>query len=248
MKLQKYIFLSFFPAFLNLGWSHDAETTKPIEKTHAHGTFDAHAHGGWESRYFSEGRDALDGNSLWTGTVELGYDHFSGGVWYGRSSNHKYDEWKYSLALTQESNGIEFYLGYTYLDFSKDHESDSEWSAGISYDELPFALETSLDGSYSTDAEGTFFEWSTAREFNLSETLQLSLSGILGWNEGYVSDGHDGLNFFAFRTGAKVNLSEKLSLVAHGNQSFAVDRDPTLSGDQLLKDFFHLGLGLEWSF
>jgi hypothetical protein len=248
LNLQKYIFLSFFPAFLNLGWSHDAETTKPIEKTHAHSTFDAHAHTGWESRYFSEGRDALDGNSLWTGTVELGYDHFSGGVWYGRSSNHKYDEWKYSLALTQESDAFEFYLGYTYLDFSKDHDSDSEWSAGISYAELPFALETSLDGSYSTDAEGTFFEWATGREFNLSETLQLSLSGILGWNEGYVSDGHDGLNFFALRTGAKVNLSEKFSIVAHGTQSLAVDRDPVLSGDELLKDFFHLGLGLEWSF
>ena len=147
-----------------------------------------------------------------------------------------------------ESGGYEFYLGYTYLDFSKDHESDSEWSAGISYGELPFALETSLDGSYSTDAEGTFFEWGTGREFSLNETLELSLSGILGWNEGYVSDGHDGLNFFALRTGAKANLSEKLSLVAHGTQSLAVDRDPNLSGDQLLKDFSHLGLGLEWSF
>jgi len=248
LQFHNYILFALFPAFLNLGWSHDAETTKPIEKTHAHGTFQAHAHAGWESRYFSEGRDALDGKSFWSGTVELGYDHFSGGVWYGRSSDHNYDEWQYSLALTQESNGFEFYLGYAYLDFSKDNQSDSEWSAGISYGELPFALETSLDATYSKDAEGTFFEWSTGKEFNPSETLELSLSGILGWNEGYVSDGHDGLNFFALRTGAKANLSEKLSLVAHGTQSLAVDRDPTLSGDLQLKDFFHFGVGLEWTF
>ena len=80
LRFQNYILFALFPAFLNLGWSHDAETTKLIEKTHAHGTFDAHAHAGWESRYFSEGRDALDGNSVWTGTFVLGYDHFSGGV------------------------------------------------------------------------------------------------------------------------------------------------------------------------
>ena len=152
------------------------------------------------------------------------------------------------MALTQESNGFEFYLAYTYLDFSKDHESDSEWSAGISYGELPFAMETSLDASYSMDAEGTFFEWSTGKAFNLNETLQLSLSGVLGWNEGYVSDGHDGLNFFALRTGAKANLSEKLSLVAHGTQSLALGRDPNLQGDQSLKDFFHIGLVVEWTF
>jgi hypothetical protein len=248
VQFKKYILFAKSLMVLSTGWSHDAETTKPVDKMHAHGTFEAHAHAGWESRYFSEGRDALDGKSLWTGTLELGYDHFSGGVWYGSSSDQNYDEWQYSLALTQESEGYEFYLGYTYLGFHKDNDSDSEWSAGISYGELPFALEASLDASYSMDAEGTFFEWSTGRKFNPNETLQLSLSGILGWNEGYVSDGHDGLNFFALRTGAKADLSEKLSLVAHGAQSFAVDRDPTLSGDQLLKDFFHFGLGLEWSF
>ena len=85
-----------------------------------HSTFDAHVHGGWDSRYFSEGRDALGGESLWTGTLEMGYDHLSGGIWYGESSNNLYDEWQYSLALTQQANGFEFYLGYTHLVFAKD--------------------------------------------------------------------------------------------------------------------------------
>ena len=231
-----------------MAWAHDAETIKTVDKMHAHETFEAHAHAGLESRYFTEGRDALDGKSLWKGTMELGYDHISGGIWYGRSSNHKYDEWHYSLALTQESEGYEFYLGYTHLDFSKDDESDGEWSVGIAYGELPYGLETSLDATYSKDTGGTFFEWSNARGFNPSEKLQLAISGVLGWNEGYVSDGHDGLNFFALRTGAKANLSEKLSLVAHGTQSLALGRDPNLLGDLQLKDFFHFGLGVEWSF
>lgn len=139
-------------------------------------------------------------------------------------------------------------MGYTHLDFSKDDESDGEWSVGIAYGELPYGLETSLDATYSKDTGGTFFEWSNARGFNPSEKLQLAISGVLGWNEGYVSDGHDGLNFFALRTGAKANLSEKLSLVAHGTQSLALGRDPNLLGDLQLKDFFHFGLGVEWSF
>ena len=95
---------------LNFGFAHEAETIQPFEKIHTHKSFEAHMHGGWESRYFSEGRDALDGKSLWVGSFEFGYDHFSGGVWYGRSSNHSYDELQYSFALTQEVENLQFYF------------------------------------------------------------------------------------------------------------------------------------------
>lgn len=248
MKILKHVLSAKLFVLWNIGWSHDTVTTKPIEKMHAHDTFEAHAHVGWESRYFSEGRDALDGESLWAGTLEIGYDHFSGGIWYGESSNNLYDELQYSLALTQQANGLEFYLGYTYLVFAKDDDSDEEWSAGLSYGELPYGLETALDATYSKDAGGTFFEWSTSKEFSPSEEFQLSASGILGWNDGYVSDGHDQMNFFALRTGAERELTESFSFVFHGTQSWAIDSNPSLPGDLLLKDFFHFGLGLEWSF
>ena len=113
----KYFFLAQLLFFVNVGSAHDAETNKPFEKMHAHRTFNAHAHAGWESRYFSEGRDALHGKSLWNSSLELGYDHFSGGVWYGRSSNHQYDELQYNFALTQEIDEYSFYAGYTHLLF-----------------------------------------------------------------------------------------------------------------------------------
>ena len=246
-KLFKYLILGFnFLHLMLLG--HEMESSKPFEKLHAHKDANAHVHAGWESRYFSEGRDALDGKSLWSGSVELGYDHFSGGVWYGRSSNHQYDEWQYNLALSQELESLSFYVGYTHLVFAKDNESDDEWSAGISYTDLPMGLETSFDAYYSMDATGTFMEWATGKEFNPVDELTLSLSGVLGWNENYVGDGHDGLNFFCFRTGAEKVLAENISLVGHGAYSWAVNRDLSLAGDQLLKDFFHLGLGVEWSF
>ena len=205
---------------------------------HAHDTFEAHAHAGWESRYFSEGRDALDGESMWTGTLEIGYDHFSGGIWYGESSNNLYDEWQYSLALAQQANGFEFYLGYTHLVFAKDDDSDDEWSAGLSYGELPYGLETALDATYSKDAGGTLFEWSTGKEFNPSEEFQLSVSGIFGWNEGYVSDGHDQLNFFALGTGAERELTEKFFIRFSRNAKLGCRFEPILAGRLAIERFF----------
>ena len=103
MKFLKSIILLLYLQF-NLSWGHEGDSLKKIESIHAHQDLSGHAHAGWESRYFTEGRDALGGKSLWTGSVELGYEHLSGGVWYGRSSNHAYDELQYSLSLTQQTN------------------------------------------------------------------------------------------------------------------------------------------------
>ena len=243
----KYSILGFFLWHCML-FGHDTETNKPFEKMHAHQTFSAHAHAGWESRYFSEGRDALNGKSLWNSSLELGYDRLSGGVWYGRSSNHQYDERQYNFALSQEIDGYSFYACYTHLIFAEDDESDDEWSAGISYEDLPFDLISSLDACYSIDARGTFFEWSNTKEFNFQEDIEFSLSGTLGWNEGYVADGHSGLNFFSLRSGLVKILSGNFSLAGHGVYSWAIDPDINFSGDQGLKDFFHFGLGVEYRF
>ena len=51
------------------------------------------------------------------------------------------------------------------------------------------------------DAKGMFYEWSTYREFSLAEQSTGLISGILGMNDGYVSDGHNGANFYAFSFG-----------------------------------------------
>ena len=97
MKKLISLLSSLFLVITHAVLAHDAEISRPFQKFHAHQIFESHSHAGWESRYFSEGRDALNGKSLWAGSFELGYDHFSGGVWYGRSSDHSYDEWQYNL-------------------------------------------------------------------------------------------------------------------------------------------------------
>ena len=248
VRFSKIIFLLFALLFKLTCAAHEGDYAKKIEAIHAHKDLAGHTHFGWESRYFSEGRDALDGKSLWTGSVELGYEHFSGGVWYGRSSNHAYDELQYSLSLTQEKNDWSLYAGYSYIVFSKDNESDDEWSFGVAYDNLPYSLGSSIDGTYSMDAEGMFYEWSTYREFSVSDKSNAVLSGILGLNDGYVSDGHNGANFYAMSVGLDRNLTDHFVISCHGMQSFAIDRHLNLVGDEQLKDFFHFGLGFQWIF
>ena len=228
--------------------AHEGDSARKVEAIHAHEDLAGHVHVGWESRYFSEGRDALDGKSLWTGSVELGYKHFSGGFWYGRSSNHAYDELQYSISLTQEKNDWSFYAGYTHLVFSKEDETDDEWSFGIAYDDLPYSLGTSIDGTYSMDAKGFFYEWSTYHEFSIGEKSAALITGTLGLNDGYVSDGNDGANFYALSAQVDRKLSNNYLVFCHVMQSFAIDRDLTLAGDDQLEDFFHFGLGLQLNF
>ena len=63
MKSFKIIFLFFALLFKLSCVAHEGDTAKKIEAIHAHKDLVGHAHVGWESRYFSEGRDALDGKS-----------------------------------------------------------------------------------------------------------------------------------------------------------------------------------------
>jgi hypothetical protein len=62
---------------------HEPEAQLHFAHPHAHDTIEFHVHLGWESRYFSEGRDSLDGGSLFVSSFEMGWEHLAGGVWYG---------------------------------------------------------------------------------------------------------------------------------------------------------------------
>ena len=246
--LSKSIFPFQALFFSTVLWSHDADTLQTIEKIHEHGNFQLHVQTLWESRYVSEGRDALEGKSISTGSLEIGYDHLSLGVWYGRSSNHEYEERQFSMAISEETDDYEFYLAYGNNFFLREKESEDEWSLGIGYKDLPFGMNTVLDSYYSIDAKGVFLEWMGGKEFNPNEGVVLYLSGTLGWNENYVRDGHDGLNFFAFRNGFSKILSQNFLLFGHGTYNWAINQNKNLAGDLALKNTPHLGFGLKWDF
>jgi hypothetical protein len=144
-------------------FAHEGEASKPFQMLHLQDGIDTHTHVGWESRYALKGRDSLDGGSLWSNSVEASYDHFFGGLWYGRSSSNDFRELHLGVGVIQRTENMEYYISCTHLLFPVERISDSEWGAGFSYDALPFGLASGLDLVYSVDAKGSFFEWTTSK-------------------------------------------------------------------------------------
>lgn len=229
-------------------YGHSPEASQPFDLLHAHEQVEGHIHTGWDNRYFSEGRDMLDGDSLWTSSAELGWNHLAGGVWYGRSADQNYDELQLSLALTGHAGDFEFYAAYTHLRFPVDGSEDNEVGGGLLWNGLPLEAKLGLDAYYSFDAEGWFSELFVTREFGITEKLAVELSAVFGFNFGYVADGHDGANHIALRLAPGYALSDSLSLTVHVTSNWALDKDRSAPGDDLLTDFVHAGIGIEWTF
>ena len=211
-------------------------------------TIEGQAYLGWESRYFSEGRDDLDGDSLFISSFEFNWKNISAGVWYGNSPEQRYDELQLSLAISHSIGDFDFYGSYTHFRFPLENSNENELGVGAAWSGLPNEIELSIDAYYSFETDGFFAEVAASREFSITDKLALNFSVPIGINLGYVDDGHDGANNIAARVGWDYTLSESLTLTAHTTYSWALDRDNSLPGDEQLIDFFHGGIGLQWSF
>lgn len=228
--------------------AHERENQSPV-KHPADGSDAAFVvQTGWDSRYHSEGRDNLDGDSLWRSSVEWSRGLFAVGAWYGNSPDRAYDELQLSVATTATFGDFATYLGYTHLRLPFDGTHDHELGAGAVFSGCPLGVELAADIYHSLEADGFFAEAAVSRGWELSEKLGVDLSAVFGVNQGYVADGHDGANHVALSISLSYALTQHLSVVAHGTQSWAVDRKASAAGDAPLKDFFHGGLGLEWEF
>ena len=249
MRLFRVVFqTSLFIGMISFLYAHEFEASKPFEKLHLHDKLEVHTHFGWESKYVLEGRDSLDGDSLWSSGVETGYEHFFGGVWYGRSSKNDFRELKFNAGVGQENDAYTYHLAFTHIRFPVDDESDDEWEAGFTYTDLPFDGESGLTLVYSEDADGFFIEWGNAIVQSVTEEFELEYTGVLGWNEGFVSDGHDGLNHFSLGVSTGREISSFAALSLHAVQTWPINRDLNKADDLLLRDTFHFGISLEANF
>ncbi|MEQ1859024.1 MAG: hypothetical protein ABMA13_03745 [Chthoniobacteraceae bacterium] len=230
--------------------AHEPEAQQPFERPHAHAANEARLHAGWESRYASEGRDNLAGDSLGTTSIELGWHHLTAGVWCGKSPERKYEELQLTVGLTETFGPLKAFLAYAYLRFpyaDADLE-DHEISFGAEWTGLPLNLEVSGNAYYSTMTEGAFIEAGLHRDIFGSDRFSLRGSLLLGVNQGYVPDGHDGANHLAVRLESKFALTKSFAITAHLGYSWALDRDSALPGDAQLIDFLHGSVGMQWSF
>ncbi len=208
-----------------------------------------HVHADWESRYVTEGRDNLDGNGIFSTTVEAGWKDFTMAGWFGDSPDADYEETNLALAWSRATGDWSYYLSYAWKTFPKDGGHDHEPAAGISWAGLPGGIAANVDAWHSIDASGTFLEFSLAKEFKCSECFALECSVAVGYNEGYVSDGHHGWNHLGFKATGHWHLNKAWSLHATAAWCEAIHRDTFRHpGDAALGSFGHVGVGIEWTF
>lgn len=200
----------------------------------------------WDSKYVSEGRDNLEDGGL--GSVALEWNkHFEKGGefifagWYAEGTSVDYSELNLGVAYGWSLEKIDIAVGYTWLDFAEDDESDREISLELGtalYDDIEFGAVF----TYSTEAEGTFIELFVSKSYE-NDKLSWSPYLLLGINEGYVADEHDGLNNLQMGVEVSTPISDHLELGGYVAYTIGLDEEPGES----LDDIFWVGINLGWS-
>lgn len=225
------------------------------QTTHQSGTastlsfpFDLGLSAFFESRYVTEGRDNLDGGSLVSVEATAGYNGFELGTWAAESPQQDYTEYNFWISYSYEWQQFTFSIGHNVLHFASDAVTDQDTSADVTY-RFGNGIEMFVGGYYSKLNEGFFYELSISREYMLADRLYATPVVTLGLNDGYIADGHDGLNHLALGVESTYELSERISLGAYLSGNVAIDSDVArYADDALLRDFVYTGVTLNFAY
>ena len=205
----------------------------------------------WDSRYVTEGRDNLAGKGIAGATVEAAFRFLTVGAWFGANpqSAVRYRELNGWLALEGAWGAFEGYVSYKHLRLLSDREHDNEMGVGLAYTALPLGLALGVEGYYSFDAGGSFYELVLGGEYQVLDWLMLAPSATMGINAGYIEDGHDGANHIALGLEATYPLAESVHAVGGITHSWKIDADPAhYPGDETLDDYWYGRLALGMTF
>jgi hypothetical protein len=221
------------------------------QRTAAESQFKLHAHLAWESRYVSEGRDNLAGNSITSVSSEFDLGELSILPWLAHSSGADYSELDVNVVYGKKlTESLTIYAGYDriFTRQSGDNDDFNEVSLGLSYDWLKHVKMSALT-YYSFEAEGSFIDASVSYQHTLKKNLDFSVHGKLGANAGYISDGHNGLNHAHLLTSVDYHPLIRLDVYAYLGYNQAINRDAErYAGDGLLGDFIWGGVGFTYRF
>ena len=87
-----------------------------------------------------------------------------------------------------------------------------------------------------------FHEWGNAIVQSVTEEFELEHTGVLGWNEGFVSEGHGWFKSFfplGLSTGREISFA---AISLHAVQTWPINRDLNKADDLLLREIFHFGI------
>lgn len=211
-----------------------------------------HVHLSYESRYVTEGRDNLSGNGLLSASsdIQLG-SNVTFVPWLAHSHQSDYTEINLNIVTSFDFGElVELYVIYNHLRirYGSVEGNDNELEVVLTRSVAP-ALDVFVDAYYSFDAEHGFIEAGAQNEYDFSPVTSINTSAVLGYNAGYITDGHHGLNHFQVITEVSFFLMEHMELTSYVGYNIAIGSDPVrYTGDVNLRDFLWAGAGFSYYF
>jgi opacity protein-like surface antigen len=203
----------------------------------------------WSSRHTSRGRDYLDGSGAFSQGIYVGVGHFGFELDRSGAIEDGTKELNFDLYYFREFDRFSFHGASEYSDWtSTDFQvGGSSLSFGGTYFDLPAGLWVAGDVEYSIDRNGFFSEVSVGADIEPYDWLTLTPSLSVGFNNGYVENGHDGLNHAVANLSADFMLSDHFKVTASAAYNWAINRESDFvrySNDAILRDFFWTGLSV----
>ncbi|NNC90834.1 MAG: hypothetical protein HKN82_20460 [Akkermansiaceae bacterium] len=224
----------------------------PLVQPHRHGDaarpLDVNLTLGVDSRYVVEGRDALPGEGGIVYTNLVKHWHTDSGSCFAEllgaaGWEADYEEWNVAAGYEWEAGGLAFALAGTWLWFPEDGQDDVE--AGISAEWIhDSGFGIAGEAYWSFEAEGWFGEAGVFYECPLCDGVTVVPSLVLGVNQGFVADEHDGFNHVGAQLEGIWAVSEVLELTVYGACVAPLDEE----AGESLRDLCWAGGSLVWSF
>jgi len=238
------------PRDVEIGAGGNIRLEKPY-RTKLEEEFEWHTHFLWESRYVTEGRDNLSGKGIYSASTEFNYKDINIVPWIADAINTDYLEFNLNFVYgTKLHDSLELFVGYNHIQSreSGNSSNDNEISLDLAYFyDKRFQILTNI--YYSFDAGGAFAEVAFKKSYRINNALLINFRAILGFNSGYVIDGHNGINHSQLLARASYQVNDKMEVYTYTAYNQAINRDNNrYTGDQLLDNFFWGGVGLSYRF
>ena len=233
-----------------IGAGGNIKLEKP-NRTKLEEQFEWHAHLLWESRYITEGRDNLSGDGIYSLSTEFTYQNVSFVPWVANAIGTDLSEFNLNVIYAEKlADNLDIFVGYNHIRSreSGNRANDNEVSLDLAYFyKKQFQLMANV--YYSLDAEGAFSEVTIKKGYRLDKNFLINISAIAGFNFGYVTDGHDGINHAQLRINLYYTIMKEMDVYAYTGYNLAINRDINrYAGDELLADLLWGGMGLSYRF
>lgn len=211
--------------------------------------FEASVSAGWDSAYILEGRDLVVGGELLSYTVETGYKNWTLGFWQAEGRGVDYSELNLWLEYGFSFGDFDFSAAYIHLWFLSDDAEDDEVAFSVSYNGLPWGIVPTFDWYRSFAAEGDYMAAALEREFSWDSGVTFTPSVQMGFNSGYIPDGHHGADNTSIQAELAIPLADNIELSAYAGYIWSIDKDAVrFADDGDLLDSFFGGVAVSYSF